>query len=98
MWAIKTQVNFSFPYLIMKYLFNCSLRKDIGYLPHVMIFMPFFQKTKIKVNEKMQLIMPNATVMIIVSNLHKMLLTLGDEGHRVKARNAPILSIPPTIR
>ena len=41
--------------------------------------MPFFQKAKLKVNEEMQIIMPNATTMIIASNLHKMHLTLKDD-------------------
>ena len=42
MWPIKNQGEFNFPYLIMKYLFGCSLRKDIGYLSYSMIFTPFF--------------------------------------------------------
>ena len=77
MWAIKTQVDFNFSYLIMKYLFDYSLMNDIGYLPYDMILMPFFQKVKIRVNEEIQIIMPNATTMIIVSNLHEMHLNLG---------------------
>ena len=64
----------------MKYLFDCSLRKDIGYLLYGMILMPFFQKAKIRVNEEMQIIMPNVTIMITVSNSHKMHLTLRDDG------------------
>ena len=76
----------------MKYLFNCSLRKDIEYLPYDMTLT--FQKAKIKVNKEMQIIMPNATTMIIVSNLHKMHLILGDDQHWVRACIAPMLSIP----
>ena len=80
MWAIKTQDDFNFPYLIMKYMFDCSLSKDIGYLPFGMILTPFLKKAKLKVNEELQVLMPNATIMIIVSNLYKMYLTLGDDG------------------
>ena len=76
-------------YLIMKYMFHCSLRKDIGYLPYRMILMPFFKKAKLKVNEKIQVLMPNATTMITVFNLHKMHLTLRDDGHWVRASIAP---------
>ena len=42
MWAIKKQANFNFPFLIMKYLYDCSLRKDIRYLPYNLILTPFF--------------------------------------------------------
>ena len=46
----------------------------------------------------MQILMPNATTMIIVSNLHKMHLTLGDNGCWVRAHIAPpLLLVPPTI-
>ena len=69
MWVIKTQAKVNFPYLIMKYLYDCTLMKDIGFLPYSMILTPFLQKAKIKVNEEMYVIM------LIVSNLHKMHLT-----------------------
>ena len=49
------------------------------------------------VNEEMQIIFPNIITMIIVSNLYKMDLTLGDDRHLVKAHVAPTLPIPPTI-
>ena len=42
--------------------------------------------------------MPNATTKIIVSNLHKMHLTLRDGKHQVKACTAPTLPIPLTIK
>ena len=38
----ETQVEFNFLFLIMKFLYDCSLMKDIGYLPYGMILMPFF--------------------------------------------------------
>ena len=42
--------------------------------------------------------MSNATTMIIVSNLHKMHLTLGDDGRWVRAHIAPPPPlIPPTV-
>ena len=85
MWAIKTSDDFNFSHLILRYLFDCSIRKDIGYLSYGMILMPFFQKEKIKLNEEMQTIMPNTTTMIIVSNLYKMHLTLSDNGRWVRA-------------
>ena len=50
MQAIKTQDDFNFSYLIMKYLYNCTSRKDIRHLPYGMIITPFFQKAKIRVN------------------------------------------------
>ena len=84
MWVIKIQADFNFPYLIMKYLFDSSLRKDIGYVPYDMILMPFLQKAKIKINEEMQVIMPNVATMITISNMHKMHLTLGDDGHWIR--------------
>ena len=43
----------------------------------------------------MQIIMPNATTMIIVSNFHKMYLTLGDDRHQVKAHTTPPPSLIP---
>ena len=89
MQTIKTQADFKFPYLIMKYLNDCSLRKDIGYLPYGMILMPFFQKAKIMVDEEMQIIMLNATTIITISNLYKIHLTLGDGKHQVGAHIAP---------
>ena len=46
----------------------------------------------------MQTIMPNATIMITVSKLHKMHLTLRNDGHWVRACIAPISPIPPTVR
>ena len=61
-------------------MYDWSMKKDIGYLPYEMILMPFFKKAKLRVNEELQTLMPNATIMIIVSNLHKMHLTLGDDG------------------
>ena len=97
MWAIKTQADFNFPYLIMKYLYDCLLRKDIGHLPYGMILKPFFQKAKIKVNEEIQIIMPNATIMITLSNLHKMHLTFRGNRCWVKAHITLTPSIPPTI-
>ena len=75
MWVIKQQMDFNFPYLILKYIYDNSIRKDIGYLPYGMIFTPFFQKAKIKLNKELHFSMPNITTMIIVSNLHKMHLT-----------------------
>ena len=58
--------------------------------------MPFFQKAKLRVNEELQIIMPNATTMITISNLQ---LTLGDYGYWVKAHTAPLPPpIPPTVR
>ena len=94
MWAMKVQVDFNFPYLIIKYLFDCSLRKDIRYLPYSIFFTPFFQKAKLRVNEEMQIIMPNATTMIIISNLHKMHFILGCDECWVRAHIIPIPSIP----
>ena len=70
------------------------MRKDIRYLPYGMILTPFFQKAKIKINEEMQVILPNATTMITISNLHKMQLTLGDDKHWIRARTTPL---PPTF-
>ena len=70
------------------------MRKDIGYLPYNMILTPFFQKAKLRVNEELQIIMPNATTMITVSNLHKMHLTLRDEGGWVRAH---IATLPPLV-
>ena len=64
----------------MKYLFDCSMM-DIGYLPYDMILMPFYQKPKLKVNEELQIVMPNATTMVTISNLHKMHLILRDDRH-----------------
>ena len=63
-----------------------------------MILTPFFQKAKLRVNEEMQIIMPNTATMIIISNLHKMHLTLEDDGQLVKSRIAPIPSTPSTVR
>ena len=80
MWARKQQVDFNFSYLTLKYLFDCSIRKDIGYLPYGMILTPFFQKAKIKLNKEFQFHVLNITTMIIVSNLQKMSLTQGDNG------------------
>ena len=97
-WIIKTQVDFNFPYLIMKYMFDCLVRKDIGYLSYEMILTPFFKKDKLKINEELQVLMPNATTMIIVSNLHKMHLILGDDSWWVKACIAPLPPPnPPTV-
>ena len=42
----------------------------------------------------MHIIIPNATTKFTISNLHKMHLTLGDDGHWVKAHIAPMPSIP----
>ena len=95
MWAIITQDDFNFPYLIMKYMFDCSWRKDIGYLPYGMILEPLFKKAKLKVNEELQVLMQNEIIMIIVSNLHNMHLTLGDYGCWIKACTIPT---PPLIQ
>ena len=46
----------------------------------------------------MQIIMPNATIMIIVSNLHMIHFTLEDDRHLVRVRTTPTPLIPPTIR
>ena len=63
-----------------------------------MILTTFFQKVKLKVNEEMQIIMPNATIMTTVSILHKMYLTLGDNGCWVRAHTAPPPPpMPPTV-
>ena len=53
-------------------MFDCSLRKDIGYLPNRMILMPFLKNAKLRVNEEIHVLMPNTTTMINISNLHKM--------------------------
>ena len=63
-----------------------------------MILTPFFKKAKLRVNEEIQVLMPNATTMITVSNLHKMHLTLGDDARWVKANaTPPPPPIPSTI-
>ena len=59
--------------------------------------MPFFKKAKLRVNEEIQVLMPNATTMIIVSNLHKMHLTLGDDGRWVKASTTPPPPLIPLV-
>ena len=41
--------------------------------------------------------MLNATTLIIVSNLHKMHLTLGDDGHWIRAHTAPPPPLIPPI-
>ena len=45
----------------------------------------------------MQIIMLNATIMIFVSNLHKMHLTLRDDEYWVRVHTTSISSIPPTV-
>ena len=42
----------------------------------------------------MQVILPNAIIMITVSNLHKMHLALGDDRRWIRARTTPS---PPTF-
>ena len=74
----------------MKYRYDCSVRKDMGYLPHKMILMPFLKKAKLMVDEELWTLMPNATTMIIIYNLHKMHLSLGDDGRWVKAHTTPL--------
>ena len=75
MWAIKQQVDFNFQYLILKYLYDYSIKKDIGYLPYRMILTPFFQKAKIKLNKELHFHVFNIITMIMVSSLQKMHLT-----------------------
>ena len=95
--TIKTQADFNFPYLIMKYMFDCSVRKGIRYLPYGMILMPFFKKAKLEVNEELHILLLNAITMIIVSNLYKMHLTLGDDGRWVRAHTTPPPPLIPPI-
>ena len=81
MWPIKNQVDFNFPYLTLKYLYDCSIQKDIGYLPYGTILTPFFQKAKIKPNEELQFHTPTTSTMIVVSKQHNMHLTQDDSSH-----------------
>ena len=90
--AIKQEVDFKFPYLILKYLLEYFVRKDVGYLPYGMILVAFFQKAKLKLKKELHFHMPNTTTMITISNLHKRHLTQGDNGHQIRARLA---FIPP---
>ena len=73
------------------------MRKDIRYLSYSMILMHFFKKAKLRVKEEMQLLMPIDTTIITISNLHKMHLTLGDDGRWVRAHTTSLTpSMPPT--
>ena len=45
----------------------------------------------------MQIIMPNAIAMIIISNLYKMHLILGDDEHWVRAHTTPTSTFPPIV-
>ena len=56
--------------------------------------MSFFQKAKIRVNEELQTIVPNATIMITISNLHKIYLTLRDDKHCIRTHTTLIPLIP----
>ena len=55
-----------------------------------MVLNPFFQQTNIKLNKELHFDMLNITTMITLSNLHKLHLTQGDDGHWVKDTFTPI--------
>ena len=53
---IKNQLDFNFPYFIIKYMIECGKRVNIKFLPYRMILTPIFRKVNLNLNEENQVI------------------------------------------